>query len=107
MISNTISRVPPRRPPLKSKIPPALTAEYGKLLKLLDKVKTNEQAHIKQMNGSPSHRSETMFGSAMGPTALNRSQLRYHNIKWRAARRCVQRRVNRLSKYISSIEKKK
>lgn len=97
----------PRRPPPKSKTPPALVAEYGKLLKLLDTVKRNEQTHNKQMLGNPSHKSETTFGSAMGASALIRSQLRYHTIKWRAARRCIQRRANRLAKCISKLEKKK
>ncbi len=99
----------PRRPPpkIETKVSPKLITEYGKLVKLLDTVKRNEQAHDKQMSGTTSFKSETMFGSIMGASALTRSQLRYHTVRWRVARRCVQRRVTKLANYISKIEKKK
>jgi hypothetical protein len=97
---------PPRKPPAKLKVNSVLGQEFEKFRQLLTSATKNENNHMKQMNATTAFQGENMFGSGIGDHALSRAQHRYHLIKWRSARRCIQRRVSRLAYRIKQEQKR-
>ena len=96
-----LSKKTPRKPPIKKikKDDPQLK-EFVRLTKLLVTIKENENTHDSYLKTLPVCKNKNVFGSTLGIEAQMQHQLRYHLIAWRVAKRCVNRRINRLEKYL-------
>jgi hypothetical protein len=85
----------------KSKVITKLNTELEVTKKALVRANNKVDFFHRRYEGTPSHYSETQYGSSIAEHLFTRSQDKYHQVKWDTAVKAINRRIKYLKKLIA------